>query len=658
MLMLTAGSMLFLYSMSLLLQFSSKANGQHVVTTVPVGHNPRGIAYNPDYQSMYVTLYGDCSDGPGGPTRTTISIINLDGTTNSYRITEDCPQDIAYNMNNHQMYVTNYGDETVSVIVGTQERSRITDGIEDGPIGIAYNPENRKIYVANSEDSDVTVIDGTTVVAEIEIPGGVFLQPASTPTAIAVARNSGENDDLHAMYVTDTEKDSVIVISANSRSNNPRINLGQLRDVIPVGDQPQGIAYDPANQKIFVTNYGSNSVSIFDTNLESFRPREIVTSEFVGNGPRGIAYNPDDNLMYVVNELDGSVVRVNFNGKVVDEPPIRVGMNPWDIAYNEADKKMYVTNSGDNTVSIISPVATTSRPITRPLEAVIPVGQEPLGIAFNPTSNTMYVTNHASHSVSVISSDTNTVTATIPARGSVDLFGPHGIAFNAEIQRMYVANQQGDNTVSTLDGTTIEDTITVGAAPTGVAFESANDLVYVTNLQDSTVSVISGNTVTDTIEVGGNPFGVATNTANTKVYVTSGVDNNFVSIIDDGNILTKTIEIGASPLGIAFNPINNKMYVANYGNDSISVIDVNTDTVTDTITGVRTPVSIAYNPVDRNMYVTNSDSDSITVIEDTRVKTTIPNVGDGPYAIAFNPANQKMYVTNERENTLTVIGRL
>jgi YVTN family beta-propeller protein len=67
--------------------------------------------------------------------------------------------------------------------------------------------------------------------------------------------------------------------------------------------------------------------------------------------------------------------------------------------------------------------------------------------------------------------------------------------------------------VSAINGRTgtVDDTITVGSAPSGVAVDHGDDTVYVTNNNSSTVSVINGRTrnVDATISVGSNPSGVA-----------------------------------------------------------------------------------------------------------------------------------------------------
>ncbi len=72
---------------------------------------------------------------------------------------------------------------------------------------------------------------------------------------------------------------------------------------IPVGNSPQGVAYDPDNGEVYVTNnatYGSVSV----INASTHQNINTIT---VGNHPLGVAYDPDNGEVYVANEGSGSV---------------------------------------------------------------------------------------------------------------------------------------------------------------------------------------------------------------------------------------------------------------------------------------------------------------------------------------------------------------
>ena len=67
---------------------------------------------------------------------------------------------------------------------------------------------------------------------------------------------------------------------------------------------------------------------------------------------------------------------------------------------------------------------------------------------------------------------------------------PEGIAYDPSNGYIYVAND-GSNTVSVINGTTVIATITVGQWPTGVAYDPSNGYIYVANDVSNTVSIIS-----------------------------------------------------------------------------------------------------------------------------------------------------------------------
>src|SRR5919112_312924 len=158
---------------------------------------------------------------------------------------------------------------------------------------------------------------------------------------------------------------------------------------------------------------------------------------------------------------------------------------------------------------------------------------------------------------------------------------PYGIALNIDNDLLYVSNYGQFNTtgiVSVINGTTniVIDNITSGAAgnlvsPTGIAYDSDNNNIYVTNKGSDTVSVINGttNTLIDEISMDAiAPSSIVYNSLNNYIYVTN-MGSNTVSVINGtSNALVETIPIGLGPYGIAYNQNNGNVYVAN----SLSVI--------------------------------------------------------------------------------------
>ena len=300
---------------------------------------------------------------------------------------------------------------------------------------------------------------------------------------------------------------------------------------ISVGDSPNEIAFDSENNRMYVTNYNDDTVSVINTadNL-------VIATVTIGNTPNGIAFDSENNRMYysLGNWLADVTKRIRFidtadhsvSANIATAEPIANG-----IAFDSKNDRMYVVNwngveccTPDNSsVSVINTA-------TNRLIANIPVGDKSYEIAFDSANDRMYVTNSADNTVSVISTANNSVIATVSVGDR-----PNPIAFDSENNRMYVGNQV-DETVSVINTATngVIATISVGDYPNGIAFDSANNRMYVTKGSDNTVSVID----------------TATN-----------------SVID-------TISVGDTPNGIAFDPVNNRMYVTNRGDDTVSVIGI------------------------------------------------------------------------------------
>ena len=124
---------------------------------------------------------------------------------------------------------------------------------------------------------------------------------------------------------------------------------------IKVGDVPEGIAYDPVNKRMYVSNHNDNTVSVIDTTTNTVIDTKPNTPQIdpimVGAGPEGIAYDPVNKRMYVSNHNDKSVsvIDTTTNTVIDTKPntpqidPIMVGAGPEDIAYDPVNKRMYVS---------------------------------------------------------------------------------------------------------------------------------------------------------------------------------------------------------------------------------------------------------------------------------------------------------------------------
>lgn len=127
----------------------------------------------------------------------------------------------------------------------------------------------------------------------------------------------------------------------------------------------------------------------------------------VGNHPSDIIISSDGTKAYVTNTGSNTVSVINTaTNSVTTNVP--VGDHPSDIAVTPDGTKVYVANWQGNTVSVIDTTTNT-------VVSTVPVGITPLGVALTPDGTKAYVTNAESDNISVIDTATNVVIATVNA---------------------------------------------------------------------------------------------------------------------------------------------------------------------------------------------------------------------------------------------------
>ena len=196
--------------------------------------------------------------------------------------------------------------------------------------------------------------------------------------------------------------------SQNSGQNNPggyvKYTLDLLNNTLINGNfvnknnaiYPYGIAYDPSNGYIYVTDLGSDSVSVINGTT-------VIATIPVGAVPWGVAYDPSNGYLYVT-DAGGDTVSV-IDGKTnTFIAKILVGLHPVGVAYDPSNGYIYVTNELSDTVSVIN--GTT-------VIANITVGLHPVGVAYDPSNGYIYVTNFASGTVSIIATSGSTSSTSI-----------------------------------------------------------------------------------------------------------------------------------------------------------------------------------------------------------------------------------------------------
>jgi YVTN family beta-propeller protein len=241
---------------------AANTSGCHVQpATVRVGANPQFLAVDEKTNTIYVA--NSASD--------TISVI--DGSTRKVRATVPVgplPFTIAVNEATGSVYVTDLGAATISVIdvkacnatnVNGCRHKPITVNVGERPGGIAVNSRTDTIYVAGESSNDVSVLDGRTCNARAT--SGCRQTPVHV-LAGSGARGIAVNEVTNTVYVANTAANTVSVINGATCNARVHAGCGQQAAVAPVGVSPRRVAIDEVTNTIYVTNAGSNTVTMLD----------------------------------------------------------------------------------------------------------------------------------------------------------------------------------------------------------------------------------------------------------------------------------------------------------------------------------------------------------------------------------------------------------
>jgi YVTN family beta-propeller protein len=314
-------------------------NAIGVKSTITVGMNPEGIAYDTATGEIYVSSMSN----------NTVSVISATNYTMMKTIPVGSgPRGIVYDSGTSKIFVTcAYAGKVFVIDDATRE---VVKNVTVGylPSYAAYDSGKGEIFVSNVGGS-VSVISDTnyTVVATVSVitvPTGAFGTDIR-PHALCYDAGKGE------IFVPCWGGDAPIHVISDS--NNTVVASILLPEELQTRE-PEAAGYDPINGEIYIGN-GDNTVYIIsDTN------NTIVDSIKTKGGPVGFVYDSGKGYMFLANQYDNSISQ-DYNSVSVIScanhtilTTVGVGVQPKTMAYNPTTGEVYVANSYVNTVSVIS----------------------------------------------------------------------------------------------------------------------------------------------------------------------------------------------------------------------------------------------------------------------------------------------------------------
>jgi len=220
------------------------------------------------------------------------------------------------------------------------------------------------------------------------------------------------NETTNRVYVSNYDSGDVRIYDADT--------LAPLGDPIPVGANPGRMAILEALDTVFVVVRGDSKIAV----IRGLGPATLIDAS--GSGPWGIAADPVRNYVYVshTDSVSFSLLR-NLNGAWISQPgtgKLEDHTRLFGLAYNASSGKLYAPyadKDGNWFVDIWEPHAFS--PWGRVTHTPVPSGgalNDPDvggdGVVVNPVTGNVFNANTGADSVSVIDGGSNAALATIP----------------------------------------------------------------------------------------------------------------------------------------------------------------------------------------------------------------------------------------------------
>ncbi len=505
----------------------------------------------------------------------------------------------------------------------------------------AFVPGNDTLYIALGQVLDAFRLDLQKVTATLPVvPSNV-----TGGFVTAVTYDSGDGN----VYVSLTNE---TYFGENGTYNAvAQIDPSSLgvTAYLPVGQFPDGLAYDPSSGELLVANAGSGNVTAFATVALGGITYQPVTSIPVGGNPVGMAVDPQDQEIYLANP--GLDALQNLSGKSNSVLGTIPGLEvPAQLAFTPSGSILYVTNLRYLTTVDVPRANITSR---------LPLGFYDNALTYVPSTGVLYSSS---------GSYTRVVDAIDPRNLSVANETPFAPPF---VSARYYSNAtalvydplgpslvalEGTNvTALSLPGLVPRQTLTFPDLIVSGAFDPQDGILYlastgnnITAVNASTLTVVSqfsvGNYNLSLTAFGLDPtrgllfvstLNVSSGGANLTVYNAT----TFTQI--------SKVPLPGIPDGFALNAANGTVFVSNLGDDNVSaLVNVGGGSFVAARIDVGMPTrAILYDPQDGEVYAAGSQQAQIAVFHASPLRQVKNYSLSGvPGSLALDTVDEYLFV--------------
>jgi YVTN family beta-propeller protein len=351
--------------------------------TLRVGDNPTGITANPTRNEIYAV---NTRSG-------TVTVI--DAATNTVAATIGVhrqPYFISVDSAGGRAYVANSGSNSVSVIDLDRRREIAVVGTGEQPGLARISPDMRSLVVSNRRSGSVSIYSAvpytSPLVSRQDSPESPQPSPQETkpgpPLKLRAAFPGcpGATDvailpDSSKAFIACSGGHQIMVLSLAAAPGSwqarqdPTATSDHLLTMLVVGQTPVHLALKPDGGEIFVSNFGSDSISEIDT-----WNNQVLGTYMIGNKPVHGIITRDNSTLWVADFASDLISIYSIDdGQLVTT--VHTGSAPDALAFSADEHLLLAADAHSGDISVIR----TQGKQGAALFTLLPAGSSPNAIA-------------------------------------------------------------------------------------------------------------------------------------------------------------------------------------------------------------------------------------------------------------------------------------
>ena len=311
--------------------------------TLQVGTNPTGLAVNPVKNEVYAV-----NTQPASPSGS-ISVINTDSNHVAATIPVGrAPYFLSVDATGQRAFVANSGSNSVSMIDLDQRRVLAVAGTGEQPGLARIAPDGRSLVVTNRASGSISIFNvapkGTS---------GPPLRLRATMSGCAGATDATILPDSSKAFIACSGGHQVMAVSLAAApsswaaKHDNSLLTDHLLTLLDIGLTPVHLALKPDGGEIFVSNFGSDSISEIATGTN-----EVGGTYVLGNKPTHGVVSGDNGTLWVSNFGADSISLYSIDdGRLAGS--VHTGSAPDALAFSADEHLLLVTDAHSGDVSVI-----------------------------------------------------------------------------------------------------------------------------------------------------------------------------------------------------------------------------------------------------------------------------------------------------------------